>query len=337
MRLFTLAAIAGCALAPVTASAAENLSYAHFMPATSWQQDEMFQAWADAVAEESGGELGVTVYPAQTLGKAPAGYDNARMGVADIAWTVQGYTAGRFPLSQIIELPGLFDTAEVGSCAFQKLYDSGALDAEYEDTHVLFVHTHGPGQLHTRDTPVSKIADLQGLKLRRPTAVIGTLLSELGAEPVGLPAPQIYESLQRGVIDGYMITWESTTSFRLAELSKYHTDFGFYALAFVTTMNKDKYESLSPAAKAAVDANSGMKWSLVAGRGYDKADAEALAEIEESSEVLKISDEELPEWQAAADRATEIYLEELESKGLPGRETYEKVKEYVASCEAELG
>lgn len=318
------------------AAQADTLRYAHFMPAQSWQQGTMFEAWADAVAEASGGELDVKVYPAQTLGKAPAGYDNAKNGVADIAWTVQGYTAGRFPLSQIIELPGLFKKAEVGSCAFQKLYDSGALDEEYKDTHVLFVHTHGPGQLHMGTKPVKQLADLKGMKLRRPTAVIGTLLGELEAEPVGLPAPAIYENLERGVIDGYMLTWESVSAFRLSELTKYHTDFGFYSLAFVTTMNKRKYEGLSEKAKAAIDANSGMAWSLVAGKGYDEADAAAVETLKETSEIFEIPEAEMAAWQAAADRAKEIYLSELDGKGLPGTETYEKVKGYVSDCQAEL-
>ncbi|MEJ8473178.1 TRAP transporter substrate-binding protein [Roseibium algae] len=319
-----------------TASQAETIRYAHFMPAQSWQQSIMFEAWADAVDEASGGELDVKIFPAQTLGKAPAGYDNAKNGVADIAWTVQGYTAGRFPLSQIMELPGLFKRAEVGSCAFQKLYDSGALNEEYKDTHVLFVHTHGPGQLHMGDKPVKALSDLKGMKLRRPTAVIGTLLGELDAEPVGLPAPAIYENLERGVIDGYMLTWESVEAFRLAELTKYHTDFGFYSLAFVTTMNKRKYEGLSEKEKAAIDANSGMKWSLIAGKGYDEADAEAIKSLEASSEIFEIPEAEMTEWQAAADRAKAIYLSELDGKGLPGTETYETIKGYVSDCQTEL-
>ncbi|TYC64286.1 TRAP transporter substrate-binding protein [Rhodobacterales bacterium] len=319
-----------------TASKAETLRYAHFMPAQSWQQSTMFEAWADAVDKESDGELSVKIFPAQTLGKAPSGYDNAKNGVADIAWTVQGYTAGRFPLSQIMELPGLFKTAEVGSCAFQKLYESGALDEEYKDTHVLFVHTHGPGQLHMGNEPVKALGDLKGLKLRRPTAVIGTLLGELGAEPVGLPAPAIYENLERGVIDGYMLTWESVEAFRLAELTKYHTDFGFYSLAFVTTMNKRKYDALSPKAKAAVDANSGMKWSLIAGKGYDDADAAAIQSLKDSSETFEIPEAEMAEWQAAAARAKDIYLSELDGKGLPGTETYKAVQGYVSECQSEL-
>lgn len=319
------------------AAQAADLRLAHFMPAKSWQDTDMFLAWGEAVAKDSGGELAVKVFPAQTLGKAPAGYDNAKSGITDIAWTVQGYTAGRFPLSQIIELPGLFDTAAQGSCAFQKLYDSGALDEEYKETHVLYVHTHAPGQLHMVKEPVKTLADLKGKKLRRPTTVIGTLLSELGAEPVGLPAPGIYEAAERGVIDGYMLTWESVTGFRLAELTKYHTDFGFYSLAFVTTMNKRAYEALSPKAKAAVDKNSGMDWALVAGRGYDKADEEAIKELAKTSETYQIPDSERGEWVKAAERATAIYLDELNAKGLPATQTYEKVKGYAAECKAQLG
>lgn len=320
-----------------TPALASDLRLAHFMPAKSWQDTDMFLAWAEAVKKDSEGSLDVKVFPAQTLGKAPAGYDNAKTGITDIAWTVQGYTAGRFPLSQIMELPGLFDTAAQGSCAFQMLYDSGALADEYKETHVLYVHTHGPGQLHMAKKPVKTLADLQGMKLRRPTTVIGTLLSELGAEPVGLPAPGIYEALERGVIDGYMLTWESVTGFRLAELTKYHTDFGFYSLSFVTTMNKRTYEGLPAKAKAAIDKNSGMDWALVAGRGYDKADEEAIKALAPISETYQIPPAERAEWQKAADRATAIYLDELKAKGLPGAELYEKVKGYVTECKAKLG
>jgi len=319
------------------ARAAEvDMNLAHFMPPTTWQHEELFTAWADAVAEQSGGRINVTVFPAQTLGKAPAGYDNAMNGVADIAWTVQGYTAGRFPLSHIVELPGLFETAEVGSCAFQKLYDSGALDAEYGETHVIFVHTHGPGHLHTKGKAVTTLADLKGLKIRHPTAVIGRLLEELGAEPVGMPAPQIYESLQRGTIDGYMLPWEAVKGFRAYEVSDHHTEFGFYALAFVLTMNKARYESLPADLKQVIDDNSGLGWAIRAGKGYDEGDVVGLEATRGTGAFHQIAGAERAEWEAAAARTTEAYLKELDDQGLPGTETYGKVKGYVAECAAEL-
>jgi len=318
------------------ASETLNLKYAHFMPASSWQNQTLFKDWAEAVDKSSNGKIKVTVFPAQTLGKAPAGYDNAKNGITDIAWTVQGYTANRFPLSQIIELPGLFKTAEVGSCAFQKLYDSGVLDNEYKETHVLYVHTHGVGHLSTKEKPVTTLADLKGLKIRRPTAVIGKLLSELGAEPVGMPAPRIYESMQHGTIDGFMLPWEAVAGFRADEVTKHHTEFGFYSLAFVATMNKKTYEKLSADQKKAIDENSGMKWALIAGRGFDKGDADALPKIKKTGTIHQIEAAEKAKWLEAGKRATKSYLSELDQKGLAGTDTYNKVKAYIAECESEI-
>ncbi len=313
-----------------------NLKYAHFMPASSWQNKTLFKDWADSVKQASGGKLNISIFPAQTLGKAPAGYDNAKNGITDIAWTVQGYTAKRFPLSQIIELPGLFDNAKTGSCAFQKLYDSGALDKEYEETHVLYVHTHGLGHLGTKDKAVTTLADLKGLKIRRPTAVIGKLLKELGAEPIGMPAPRIYESMQHGTIDGFMLPWEAVAGFRAYEVAKHYTEFGFYSLAFVATMNKQTYENLPADLKKAIDENSGMKWALIAGEGYDKGDADALPIIRKTGTIHQIDPAEKPKWEEAGKRATKAYLDELDAKGLPGTKTYEQIKKYIAECKAEL-
>ena len=311
----------------------QSLKYAHFMPASSWQNKTLFNDWADAVKKSSNGKLNISIFPAQTLGKAPAGYDNAKNGITDIAWTVQGYTANRFPLSQIIELPGLFKTAEIGSCAFQKLYDSGALDNEYKETHVLYVHTHGLGHLSTKEKAVTTLADLKGLKIRRPTAVIGKLLKELGAEPIGMPAPRIYESIQHGTIDGFMLPWEAVTGFRLDEISKHSTEFGFYSLAFVATMNKNTYEKLPANLKKAIDENSGMKWALIAGRGFDKADTDSLPKIKKTGIIHQIDPSEKNKWIAAGERVTKAYIEALDKKGLAGTQTYDKIKTYIRECQ----
>ena len=325
------------ALAAPAGATEVTLNFAHFMPARSWQQEELFSAWERAVEARTDGAIDVTVYPAQTLGKAAQGYANARDGLADIAWTVQGYTAGRFPLSQVVELPGLFRSAEVGSCAFQKLYDSGALDAEYADTHVLWVHTHGPGHLHTTETPVTRLEDLEGLRIRRPTAVIGALLEELGAGPVGMPAPGIYEAASRGTIDGFMLPWEAMAGFRVDEVARHHTEFGFYSLAFVATMNKAAYAALPEGLKAAIDAESGMKWALAAGRGYDAGDVRGRTLTAETGTIHVIDGAERADWETAAARAREAYLAALDRQGLPGTETLRAVEGHVAACRAELG
>ncbi len=314
----------------------QTLRLAHFMPANTWQDNTLFKEWARDVEAAANGSLQIRVYPGQSLGSSVEGYDNARRGLADIAWTVQGYTANRFPLSQIVELPGLFDSAEVGSCAFQRLYDSGVLDEEYEETRVLYVHVHGPGHLFTRDTPVRTLSDLEGLQIRRPTNVIGNLLRELGAEPVGMPAPQVYEATQRGVIDGFLLPWEAVVGFRANEVVNHYTEVGLYSLAFVTTMNKSSWERLSPEQQAALEAHSGMNAALIAGRGYDRADVEAREQLLEEGTLHTIPASEREEWEAAGERATEQYLTELEAQGLPARQVYRQFQGHVDTCRADL-
>lgn len=320
----------------INPAVAQNLRLAHFALATSWQNEIMFEGWSRQVEDSANNNLSIRVFPAQTLGSAVEGYDNARRGLADIIWTVQGYTANRFPLSQIVELPGLFETAEVGSCAFQKLYDSGALDAEYEDTHVLYVHVHGPGHLHTGRTPVTQLSDIQGLQIRQPTAVIGNLLRELGAEPIGMPAPALYESMQRGVIDGFLLPWEAVVSFRMTELANHHTELGLYSLAFVKTMNRNSYARLSPEQRNAIDTHSGMAGALMAGRGYDRSDLSGRSQALASGTLHQLSAEERLQWEAAAHRAAERYLDELEQRGLPAREVYRAFTEFVSDCEQQI-
>lgn len=254
----------------------------------------------------------------------------------DIAWTVHGYTAGRVSLSHIVELSGLLETAVVGPFALQKLYDSGALDAEYDETHVLFVNTHWLWHLHTKGKAVTTLADLKGLKICRPTAVIGKLLEELGAEPVGMSAPRIYESMQRGTIDGYMLPWESVKGFRAYEVSDHHTEFCFYAIAFVLTMNKARYDSLPADLKKVIDDNSGLDGAIRAGQGFDKGDVAGLSATRVTCAFHKIAGSEREAWEAGATRITASYLKKLDDKGLPGAETYGNVKAYVAECQPEL-
>lgn len=328
-----LAACVVAGIVPVAAQAQEvKLRLAHFMPAASWQHTDLFEAWGKAVNEQSKGRIEVRVFPAQTLGKAVAGYDNAINRIAEVTWTVQGYTANRFPLSQIVELPGIFETAEQGSCAFQKLYQSGALGDEYKDTHVLYVHTHGLGHLHTKDKVVTRVADVKGLKIRQPTAVIGRMLRAVGAEPVGMPAPQVYESTQRGAIDGFLLPWEAVAGFRADEVSNQHTELGVYSLAFVLAMNKGVYDGLPPDLRKVIDDNSGARWAAIAGRGYDNADVSGKKKTLDSGKLNTLTPEDRLAWQKAGAEAAEGYLAELEARGLPARKIYAQARQYAQEC-----
>ncbi|MDT0501507.1 MULTISPECIES: TRAP transporter substrate-binding protein [unclassified Halomonas] len=332
-----VASIAG--LAAASAQSATTLRMAHFWPGASGINQDIFEEWAATLEEESGGELKVEMFPSGTLAKPDSLYEAASKGIADISATAQGYTAGRFPLSQIVELPGVATSATQGACVLQTLYEDGHLDDEYADTRPLFFFTTGPGGIHTIDTEVKVPADLEGLRIRRPTAVAGEMLENMGATPVGMPAPDIYTSMQRGVIDGLSFPWEGLKGFRIIELVEYHTEVPFYTLIFVATMNQRAYDRLSPEQQAVIDANSGMKWAENAGTVFDRLDVEGKQEAKAAGHTIREIESPLEnaDWQKPLQDGIESYLDELEERGLPGREVYEAALAASASCVADQG
>lgn len=306
-----------------------NLRFAHFWPATS-DIHKGFEQWAQALTNASEGRISVDFYPAQTLTKAPKSYDGVKKRITDITATVQGYNANRFPLTQIIELPGMADSAAHGSCVLQSLYEDGLIADEYKDTQVLFLFTHGPGYLHTREKAIEHPSDLAGLKIRRPTTVVAQLLEAQGAQPVGIPAPETYPALQRGILDGVAFPWEAMKGFRTNEQARFHNEINLYTLSFVVTMNKKLYDKMPADLKLIMQAHSGMRWSQHMAQVFDDLDTAGRAEAVAANHHISAPDHEA--WQPVFKQATEDYLAKLEARKLPSREVYQKALEFSASC-----
>jgi TRAP-type transport system periplasmic protein len=328
-----LASAVACAFP--AASAEYTLRFSHFFPAVSAPQKELFQAWADSVESDSKGRIKVDIYPSSTLAKPPAQYDAVANRIADVTATIQGYTANRFPLTQIVELPGIAKSAASGSCIVQKLYEDGTIASEYKKTHPLFFFTHGLGHIHTTKKLIEKPEDLSGLRIRRPTSVVANLLEGLGAQPVGMPAPDAYESAQRGVIDGVTLPWEGELVFRLNELTPYHTEVGgLYTLAFVMTMNKDVYNSMPKDLQQVIDKNSGLEWSEKAAKVFDTLDAKGRQQAIDKGHTITVIEGGInnPAWKPVLDKATKQYLSELKSKGLPAYQVYDQAVKYSETC-----
>lgn len=339
MKLKTaIAAIALSATAMIQApvQAAEvTLRFAHFFPPVSSQHKNIFTKWAEKVEKDSGGRIKVEMYPSSTLAKPPAQYDAVKNRIADVTATIQGYTANRFPLTQVVELPGVAKSSPNGSCIVQNLYDEGLIKDEYKDTHPVFLFTHGPGHIHTTEKLVKKPDDFKGLRIRRPSAVVAKLLEGLGAQPVGMPAPAAYQSVQRGVIDGVSLPWEGQFVFRLNELAKKHTEVGgLYTLSFLVTMNKDVYNSLPADLKKVIDDNSGMDWTNVASEVFAGLDVKGRAQAVKQGDEIYTVDGGInnPEWKPVLDKATHDYLAELEAKGMPARKVYARAQELAKTC-----
>ena len=215
--LRSVAAAAMLAGMSVAAHAQEvTLKLHQFLPAQANVPKLVLDVWADKVEADSNGRIKIERFPSMQLGGTPPELINQVIdGVADIVWTVAGYTPGRFPQAEVFELPFIMTNAEATSRAYWEFAEANMLDADYKDFKTLAVWVHGPGIIHSKN-PITSVADLNGVKLRAPTRTTTKLFTELGATPIGMPVPAIPESLSKGVIDATVIPWEVTAALKVA-------------------------------------------------------------------------------------------------------------------------
>ena len=294
-----------------------------FLPGQATIPAKAIAPWAKKVEAESGGKIKVQLYPAMQLGGAPPQlFDQARDGVVDLTWTVLGYTPGRFPKTEVFELPFITTTGEASSRAIQEYVETYAAD-EFKSVKLIAVHTHGPGLFHTK-SPIAKLEDLKGMKIRGGSRIINNMLGKLGATPVGMPVPAVTEALSKGVLDGTTIPWEVVPALKVQELVKNHTTFsgayGLYNSTFAFSMNQGSYDKLPADLKKVIDNNSGIETAALFGRAMDDGDKVGRGLAEKAGNTIVALDEaETKRWRDLAASAVEAdWLTEAKSKGFDG-------------------
>ncbi len=334
----------GAALAAVSAGTVlaqdVTLTLHQFLPAQANVPVQVLDVWADNVEEASGGRIEIERYPSMQLGGTPPELmDQAIDGIADIVWTVVGYTPGRFPSTEVFELPFMVEDARAASYAYWKMFEEHMKDGEFADLHIVGTWVHGPGMFHT-NKPVAVPADLEGMKIRGGSRLVNDLLTRVGAEPIGMPVPAVSEALSKGVLDGTTIPWEVTTALKVPELVENHTEFdgpALYNLTFVLAMNKDVYESLDDDLKAAVDANSGLAFSIFAGGTQADADGPARQiAVDRGNNIITVSEEQAAEWDALVNPIYETWVADMDSKGIDGQALIDQARALMAEYTPEM-
>lgn len=338
LRKFLLAGLSASVLAfsAFSASAADVvLKLHHFLPPQATIPSKVLTPWAEKIEADSGGRIKVEIYPAMQLGGKPGDLvDQVKDGVVDMGWTLVGYTPGRFPKSEAFELPFMVTTGEATSLAFYDYYEKHLKD-EFKDFHVLAVHTHGPGILHTiASKPIKSLDDMKGLKLRGTSKVVNQMLEAMGASAIGMPVTTVPESLSKSVIDGTVVPWEVTPSVKIAELAPNHTQFsgktGLYTAAFIFAMNKDSYDALPDDLKKVIDNNSGRELARQFGIAMDKGDAAGKAIADKAGNTTITLDEaETAKWKAIGEKVTKNWIAEMDGKGLNGTELYKDATDLI--------
>jgi TRAP-type transport system periplasmic protein len=235
--------------------------------------------WCDALAMESSNRMRCNILP-RGVAPPPGTYDAVRNGLADISFTVHGYTPSRFTLTQMAELPFLGNYSEPISVAFQRIAAKNpAFNAEHPGVKVISLFTHGPGIVYNTKRPIVKMDDLQGLKFRVGGGMVNEISKAMGMNVTLKPAPESFELLSTGVMDGTLFPAESVESFKIDKVIKHATTFpgGLYNTSFVFMMNADRYNKLSAEDKKVVDKLSGEYAARLFGRNWDSQDRKGMA------------------------------------------------------------
>ena len=326
------------ALAPAGAQAQEvTLKLHHFLAAQANVPMHILDVWADRVEEASEGRIQVDRFPSMQLGGTPGElYDQAVSGTADVIWTVVGLTPGRFPSTEVFELPFMVSDARAASYAYWHLFEE-AMQEEFSDVKMIGTWVHGPGVIHTED-PVERPSDLQGMQLRGPSRLTVQLLEALGATPVGMPIAQTPESLSRGVINGAVMPWEVTPSLRIPELVENHTEFEgdmLYTVTFVLAMHQPTYDALPDDLKAVIDANSGLEFSIFAGGTQQDYDAPGREMAEEmGNNIITIPADAVEEWRELAEPIYARWIADMEGRGKDGQALIDRARALMSEYDA---
>ncbi|MGQ7846119.1 TRAP transporter substrate-binding protein [Granulosicoccus sp. 3-233] len=339
-KRLALSCLAASLLSSLTLVGASNavaadvtLRMHQFLPAQANVPKLILDVWADDIEEASGGRIEIQRFPSMQLGgKPPELIDQAIDGVADIVWTVVGYTPGRYPRTEVFELPFMMTDGEAVSRAYWSLFEKEMKDTEFANLKVLGTWVHGPGVLHSAK-PISSVDDMKGVKMRGGSRMVNKLLESLGATPIGMPVPAVPEALSKGVITATTIPWEVTTSLKVSELVENHTEFGnhaLYTLTFVLAMNKARYEALPEDLQQVIDENSGMEFSAFAGRTQQEADAPAreLA-VQRGNTINVLDDEEAARWEEKAAPVIEEWVADMNDQGIDGQALLDEARALI--------
>ncbi|MBM3558264.1 MAG: TRAP transporter substrate-binding protein, partial [Alphaproteobacteria bacterium] len=282
------------------AQAAIELKMSHYVAPTHGFSTDLFQGWIEEVNKRATTKIKPEIYAAgSAFGAAPRQYDQVVNGVVDIANGLRSIPAGRFIKTSIIELPFLVNSAEAATRTLWAMYPKYLAD-EYKGVKVLLLHAHNAALIHTRSKPVKTLEDLKGLRIRSPGPVINEFLKALGAEPVGMPPTEIYENLQKGVIEGVATTWDLVNAAKLGEVTKFHLDANSYTSAFYFVMNEAKYRSLPEDLRKAIDEVSGEALIERMGKYWDKWDDLGRdAAKARGNAVTPLAPEEKARWEKA--------------------------------------
>ena len=303
------------------------LSYSIFFPAPH-KNTVLASAWAKEVEKRTAGKVKITVFPGGTLTPADKCYDGVVKGISDIGMSVLGYTRGKFPLTEVIDLPLGYKKGMAATRLINQYYQQFK-PKEFDEVKVLYLHAHGPGILHTKKA-VHNLEELKGMRIRS-TGLSAKVVSALGGIPVAMPMGETYDALQRGMVEGSMAPLEALQGWKWGEVVKFTTEsFGSaYSTGFFVVMNKDKWNALSPDIQKIIEGING-EWIEKTGKLWDEIDKSGRGfTLKLGNQIIALPQGEDQRWAKAVGLILDDYVNNMQGKGLPGNEALKFCLEYL--------
>ena len=313
-----------------------KLKLHHLLGPKSNAHRDMLVPWVERVEKAAKGKVKIEIYPAMSLGgKPPQLIRQARDGIVDIVWTVNGYTPGLFPRTEVFELP-LVHTNDPGATNLA-MYDmfKTYLAKDYRGVKPLFLHVHAGNAIHMVDTLVRKPEDLKGKRMRIPTRTGAWVLEALGTTPIGMPVPDLPQALSKKAVDGALIPFEIIAALKLHELTKYQIEgdngFRLGTLTFQVSMNMARWRSLPKDVQAAFEQVSGRAWREELGMIWRKAESDGLAPVLKAGrKPVRLTAAETEAFKKRVAPVVDRWIKEVSGKGINGREMVAKARALIA-------
>lgn len=312
------------------AQAAETITLSSWVPPSHPLTAGMLVPWGERVMKATDGRVTTQVLPKAPV-KPPQTFDAVKNGVMDVSFVVHGYTPGRFLLTKAAEFPFFGDDPIATSVAYQRMYDKYMHGAgEHDGVKVLAVFTHGPGTIFNTTREIKQLSDFDGLKIRVGGGVVNDITKALGVTALLKPAPESFELLKNGVVEGVFFPPESVQSFNLQDMIKYATSVpgGLYNTSFVMIMNQAKFDGLPKQDQEAIMSVSGEKLAELAGQAWKAADDSSWQLMKDKNiKITEASDKMVSEMSARIDPLEKAWSDEVQAKyGLDGMKIVDEMR-----------
>ena len=302
------------------------LKLSHFVP-----PQHAFHTWAvewtKKIEKGSGGKLKFEIYPnGQLVGPPNRQLDAARNGIVDIAWVLHGVTPGRYPMTELANLPFTFPSKGVDLPEMAKRLTELApkyLAAEHTGLHILFLNQAPPVLLFSKE-PVKTLADYKGKKIRYASITNKQMLEALAAAPMLIPPSDAQDAISKGIVDGAMFPHEAGLAYDLATPAKYATEPPVASATFAMVMNPAKYNSLPPDLKALIDKETGVNGAMSMAAAYAAQEkiARELLTTKRGLQILTLPPADVAKMKELSKPIIEKAIDALEKQGKPAKEFF---------------